>query len=151
MMTDPEIKANGVISVISNIAPAAVERMCQRILTGEIEEAKRIKNALSPLFDLVTVNWPRQEKLPSGEVSEVYDKFRNPLPIKTMMNGLGMPAGPCRRPLGKMTAGVVGLVREKLTEVWKKNTWVLKPIEDFCQVDISARLADNKIWKELSY
>ena len=42
-------------------------------------------------------------------------------------------------------------VRSVLKEVWQDNPWVLKPIEDFYKVDISARLADDKVWKRLSY
>jgi len=149
MMTDQEIRANGVISVMSNIAPAAVQRMCQKVLGGYLKEAGNIRVALNPLFGLVTVSYPRREKI--FHQGEVMDKFRNPLPIKTIMNGLGMPAGPCRQPLGKMTTGAVETVRGVLRQVWQENAWVLKPIEDFYGVNISARLADDKIWERLSY
>ncbi|MBW1617054.1 MAG: dihydrodipicolinate synthase family protein, partial [Deltaproteobacteria bacterium] len=91
MMTNPDILAAGVISVISNIAPKAIADMVN-------DKAKTIAFALAPLFNLVTFG--ASAKTPYGEV--LY-KFKNPLPIKTAMNILGMPAGKCRRPLGKMT------------------------------------------------
>lgn len=146
MMTDPKIKANGAISVISNIAPAAVQKMCQKALAGDTADAEKIREALNPLFGLVTVNQPRV-----ALISEVNDKFRNPLPIKTMMQGLGMPAGPCRQPLGKMTPLAVKQVRDTLIKVWNENSWVLEPIQDFYGVDVPARLADDKIWRDLSF
>jgi len=155
MMTDGEIRAEGVISVISNIAPAAVEKMCKLIKDGNTPEAEKVKVALDPLFGLVTVKAERRESLPIESLSEddlvIVDKFRNPLGIKTMMRGLGMPAGPCRRPLGKMTEGGIEIVRNALWEVWQENTWILRPIQEFYGVDIAVRIADNKTWQELAY
>ena len=151
MMTDPEIMANGVISVISNITPAAIQQMCQKILEGKIEEAKKMREMLNPLFGLVTVSEiERVEKIQGKEVV-VKDKFRNPDATKTMMQGLGMPAGIGRRPLGKMTPQAVEKVRKILKEVWEKSPQILKPIEKFYKVNISQRLADDKIWQGLSF
>lgn len=151
MMTDPDIKAKGVVSVSSNIVPGPVQQMCEKILAGNLEEAEKIRKALDPLFGVVTVSQERQEKFLTVKDVIIKDKFRNPLPLKTMMNGLGMPAGPCRAPLGKMTILGVKEVRNALKEVWDKNPWVLKPIEEFYEVNISERLANNKIWAELAY
>lgn len=149
MMTDPEIEAVGVISVISNIAPRALNEMCDTILDEEIKKAEEIKDALSPLFRVVTVLCQREEEI-EGEKVTVQDKFRNPLPIKTMMQGLGMPAGPCRPPLGKMTLQGVEIVRNALREVWEKNSWVLKPIEEYYGVDVEERIETDEIWQELA-
>lgn len=151
IMTDSEIRASGVISVISNIAPAFVQEMCARILSGYIKEAEEFKKALAPLFKVVTVKKERIEEIPNKGRFSTEDKFRNPLPIKTMMQGLGMPAGPCRQPLGKMTFQAVKEVREALKVVWEKNPEVLKPIEEFYKVSVSDRLADDEIWKELTF
>ena len=150
MMTDPEIKAAGVISVISNVAPHAIQRMCNAILRKRINEAQHIRDALSPLFGVVTVTQKRVEMVRGQEV-EVADKFRNPLPIKTMMQGLGMPAGPCRPPLGKMTFQGVVAVRDALIQVWEKNPWVLEPIEDHYEVSVRERLENDAIWQKLAY
>lgn len=150
MMTDDGILAVGVISVISNIAPVAVSKMCERILNENRKAAEKIRDALSPLFGVVTVLYPREEEI-NGEKISIRDKFRNPLPIKTMMQGLGLPAGPCRPPLGKMTLQGVEIVRNALREVWEKSPWVLKPIEEFYGVDISERLTSDRIWQSLAY
>jgi 4-hydroxy-tetrahydrodipicolinate synthase len=142
MMVDPQIRACGVISVISNIAPAAVQKMCEKILHGEIDEARKIREALDPLFKLVTVFCERPG-------SGIKDRFRNPVPIKIMMQVLGMPSGPCRPPLGKITLSGAEIIRDALKEVWEKNAWVLQPIEEFYQVDIPQRIANNRIWTEI--
>jgi 4-hydroxy-tetrahydrodipicolinate synthase len=98
MMADPEIKAAGVISVISNIAPKAVTEMVKALQNGDIVEAEKYKTALDPLFDLVTVK--TKEKTPYGDV---LFRARNPLAVKAVMTILGMPSGSCRKPLGKLT------------------------------------------------
>jgi len=55
MMTDPQILAAGVISVISNVAPRAVTDLVAFLRRGEIAEARKTIAALTPLFELVTV------------------------------------------------------------------------------------------------
>ncbi len=151
MMLDPRIKASGVISVISNIAPAAVEEMTRRILAGEQAEARVIQEALQPLFELVTVKCKDERILSQEKKVAVEDRFRNPLPIKTLMNGIGMSAGPCRSPLGKMTCAGVKMVRNAAKLVWQENPQILKPVEDAYEVDIEERLANDAYWDILAY
>jgi 4-hydroxy-tetrahydrodipicolinate synthase len=155
MMQDPLIGACGVISVVSNIAPAAVQRMCEHWEAGEVDTANLYHEMLSPLFKVVTVVCPRKVQIPTVKPGEfraetVSDKYRNPLAIKTMMAGLGMPAGPCRPPLGKMTLEGARIVREVLQSVWMAHPAVLEPIGKFYNVDVGARLADDEIWKSLA-
>jgi len=152
MLTDPEIRANGVVSVMGNIVPGAIQKMCEAVFSGDLEEAQRIKEALTPLFGLVTVKKIRKEAIPGfQEEFEVEDKFRNPDAIKTIMAGLGIPSGLGRSPLGKMTSPAVEEVRSTLRKVWEENQWVLEPIQAFYNVEIPDRLADDRIWKELAY
>lgn len=151
MLTDPEIRANGVISVMGNIVPGPIQQMYEAVFAGNMEEAQRIKAALDPLFGLVTVKKERKEVVPNRGEHTVLDKFRNPDAIKTMMAGLGMPSGLGRRPLGKMTAPAVEEVRNALREVWNENQWVLEPIQSFYEEDIPGRLADNKVWVGLTF
>ncbi len=146
MMTDPEIKAKGVISVISNVAPGAVTRMVAAIARGDQEEAGALKKALDPLFNLVVVKTTE-----SSPVGDVMCRARNPLPIKTLMALLGMPAGPCRRPLGKMTAKGLEKVVSAAKQVHAANPEILGPAGEFFGVDIEARLADESLHKELIY
>jgi len=67
------------------------------------------------------------------------------------MRILGMPSGPCRQPLGKMTQKGLQIVLNTAREVLRDNPWVLQPVAEFFNVDIESRLADDGRWKELAY
>src|SRR4030065_347049 len=56
MMTRPDIRASGVVSVISNIVPGPIGEMVKAIKNGNMERADRLKAVLDPLFKVVTVN-----------------------------------------------------------------------------------------------
>ncbi len=137
MMTDAAIGAAGVISVASNVAPKAVTEMVAKLQGGDIAGAQALQKALAPLFDLVTIK--TQE---STEFGEVVCRARNPLGIKTLMTILGMPVGPCRRPLGKMSRKGLDIVLAAARKVQTRNPEILQPVADFFKVDIAARL-DN--------
>ncbi|HET6455882.1 MAG TPA: 4-hydroxy-tetrahydrodipicolinate synthase [Armatimonadota bacterium] len=151
MMTTPEIKAAGVISVISNVAPAAVKQMVAKVLAGDLATASALRDALAPLFGIVTVKVESTRTLPNGKTAIVQDRFRNPLAIKTLMSALGMPAGPGRQPLGRMTADGVEVVRNAARTVWERNPEILAPIGDFFGVNVEGRIAEDSVWAELSY
>lgn len=142
MMTRQDIRASGVVSVMSNIIPGPINEMVRAIRNGNMEKANRLKNVLDPIFKVVTVN-----TIESYEGFEVPAKFRNPLAIKTMMKGLGLPSGPCRPPLGKMTPKGVEVVRSALKEVYEKDKEVLRPIQEFYKVNIDERLSNDRYWK----
>ena len=143
MMTHPEITAGGSISVMANIAPRFMTQMVTLINQGKKEEALKIQNKLKPLLDLVVVT--TQEETPN--YGPVNCRARNPLPLKTMMQLLGMPSGPCRKPLGKMTTKGFNIVLETMKQVQEDTPEIFKPISDFFQVDIDERLA-NKTYQE---
>lgn len=146
MMVDPAIKASGVISVVSNVAPAAVQKMTKLVLDKKLNEATALCQKLNPLFQIVTVKTVEETAF-----GEVVVKARNPLPCKTLMNILGMPAGPLRPPLGKTTRKGLNVVLKAIQEVYEKSPEILAPIENFFDVDLSERLYNEKYWKELSY
>jgi len=146
MMTDPAVKASGVISVASNIAPRAVQDMTTLLNQGEQAEAEKLMVALKPLFGIVTVK--TQEDTPHGTVT---CRARNPLATKTLMAILGMPVGLCRQPLGKMTKKGIEVVLDAGRTVWKNNPEILKPVGDFFGVDIESRLNDESVLAELTY
>jgi len=145
MMMSPEIKADGVISVVSNIVPRATQNMVQCILDGNLSKAFELSEALAPLFELVTINV--KESTPYGSID---CKIRNPLPFKTLMNVLGMPSGPCRQPLGKLTRRGMKILLNNAREVYDTHPHILEPIEDFFDVDLSERLY-KKNWSALHY
>ncbi|MBC2714192.1 MAG: 4-hydroxy-tetrahydrodipicolinate synthase [Desulfobacteraceae bacterium] len=146
MMTDPDIDAAGAISVISNVAPKAVSDMVNFLNQGKITEAKKCFTALAPLFGLVTVK--TMEKTTFGDVT---CRARNPLAVKTLMNILGMPSGPCRRPLGKMTQNGIEKVLAVVRKTQADNPEILAPVAEFFNVDIDERINTPKHWESLSY
>lgn len=82
-MTVPMISigAQGVISVIANIAPRKMSDMAGAALRGDFKTARTINTELFPLMR----NLMKLET--------------NPSPVKTAMNIMGMDAGPLRLPL----------------------------------------------------
>ena len=142
MMTDPLIQAAGVISVITNIAPRAITDMVRYLNDGNDADALKLKNALDPLFGLVTVI--TDEQTPYGGVT---CRARNPLGIKTLMAILGMPVGGCRQPLGKMSLNGIRKVLDAVKKVQLNNPEILQPLADFFSIDIDERL-NNPVYLE---
>lgn len=146
MMTDAAINASGVISVLSNVAPKAVTQYVALLAQGNQVEAEKLKIALAPLFQLVTIK--TVEKSPFGDVAA---RARNPLGVKTLMAILGMPGGSCRRPLGKMTRKGFEFVLEVARNVQNETPEIFQPIADFFNIDIDSRLDDQPVWHKLYY
>lgn len=146
MMTDPEIKASGGISVISNIAPKSLTEMVMLLDQGKIDEAEKINRAIEPLFGLVTVT--TEEDTPFGKVK---CRARNPIALKTLMQLLGMPSGQCRKPIGRMTKKGLDIVVKTAKKVQNTNPEIFKPLADFFNIDIDERLENPKYRKELWY
>lgn len=73
----------GVISVLSNVAPAQTHDICAKFFEGDIEGARKLQLEALPLCHAL--------------FSEV-----NPIPVKEAMNLMGWQAGPCRMPLSPM-------------------------------------------------
>ncbi len=142
MMTRDDIRASGVISVMSNIVPGPVGEMVKAVQNGNMERANWLRDVLDPLFKVVTVN-----TIESYEGFEVPCKFRNPSAIKTMMKGFGLPSGPCRPPLGRMTRKGVEIVRNALKEVHEKDREVFRPLQEFYGINIEERLSNDRFWK----
>jgi 4-hydroxy-tetrahydrodipicolinate synthase len=110
--------------------------MVKAVNTGDMDEANRLHAALKPLFGMVGV--VSEESTPYG-TTEV--KARNPLPLKTLMNILGVPAGPCRQPLGKMNGAGLDIVLGIARKVQANNPEIFAPVASFFGVDIDQRLA----------
>jgi 4-hydroxy-tetrahydrodipicolinate synthase len=120
--------------------------MVHYVLDGNEEAAAVIQQALQPLFSLVTVK--TQEETPYGPVT---CKARNPVAFKTLMNILGVPSGPCRQPLGKMTRNGIQIVLANVRKVYESNPQVLEPIGEFFGVDLHDRLHNEKYLEGLTY
>ncbi len=86
----------GVISVLSNIVPAEVKKLCSLVKENKLTEAAALNDKLLPLANACFI--------------EV-----NPIPVKEAMNVLGFNAGTPRAPLTKMEDAN----REKLVAAMK--------------------------------
>lgn len=73
----------GVISVLSNVAPAQTHEICQSYFDGDVARSAKMQIEAIPLI--------------SALFSEV-----NPIPVKAAMNLMGKEVGPLRLPLTEM-------------------------------------------------
>jgi 4-hydroxy-tetrahydrodipicolinate synthase len=73
----------GVISVLSNVAPKVAHDMCQLYFDGKVEESAKLQIEYADLIDAL--------------FCEV-----NPIPVKVAMRKMGWNAGPLRMPLCEM-------------------------------------------------
>ena len=146
MMKSAEIRAAGVISVMSNVVPGPIQRLTELLKSGDHQRADKLAADLQPFFGMVAVVTTEDTSLGPVEC-----KARNPLPIKTLMNLLGMPSGPCRRPLGKMTRAGLQVVLEAARQVHRNDPALLAPVAEFFGVDIKARLQDTSLVEQLTY
>lgn len=149
MITDESVRANGAISVMSNLVPGAVSRMVTHALAGEREPARRICDQLAPLFSLVGCTVNNTRTLADGRAVQVTDRYRNPAPVKTMMAALGMCAPHLRAPLGWMHRDAVNLCRTALRKVHAHSPEVLQPVEAHFGVNIQGRLDDDEAWNSV--
>ena len=85
----------GVISVVSNVTPEPMHRMCQLWFDGKVEESRDLQLQLMGLCKAM--------------FCEV-----NPIPVKAALGMMGLPAGPCRLPLVPLSDDHAELVRREL-------------------------------------
>lgn len=85
----------GVISVVSNVVPEPMHRMCQLWFDGKVEESRDLQLQLMGLCKAM--------------FCEV-----NPIPVKAALGMMGLPAGPCRLPLVPLSDDHAEQVRREL-------------------------------------
>ena len=88
----------GVISVLSNVAPADTHKMCAEYLAGNVDVARDLQIKYISLINAL--------------FSDV-----NPIPVKEAMNIMGMEVGPCRLPLVPMSDAKRAALAEELKKV----------------------------------
>ncbi|WP_202844579.1 4-hydroxy-tetrahydrodipicolinate synthase [Luteimonas saliphila] len=66
--------ADGLVSVVSNIVPAAIRRLCDLALAGQRSDAEAWNSQLAPFFDFATLE-------------------PNPIPVKAVLDRLGFGHG----------------------------------------------------------
>jgi 4-hydroxy-tetrahydrodipicolinate synthase len=88
----------GVICVVSHIAGRSMKKMIDAYTQGDNETARRIHSGLLPV------------------IKALMTTASNPVPIKSVLNSLGFPAGPFRLPLVPLTKdqldSVMAIVRD---------------------------------------
>jgi 4-hydroxy-tetrahydrodipicolinate synthase len=77
----------GVICVVSHLAGRAVKTMIEAYVEGRIEVARDIHQRLLPV------------------IKALMTTASNPIPVKSVLNALGFPAGPLRLPLAPLPDG----------------------------------------------
>ena len=87
---------DGVVSVISNLLPAKVAALARACLEGKFAEACKLHYELLPFIKAAFVE-------------------TNPIPIKKAMNWAGLPSGPARLPLGKLTEASEAVLKKAMT------------------------------------
>jgi 4-hydroxy-tetrahydrodipicolinate synthase len=92
------IGGDGAISVISNLVPAKVKALTKFALEGKYEEARRIHYELIPFMKAAFVE-------------------TNPVPIKQALGWAGLPAGPTRPPLGKLTPASEAVLKKAVQDL----------------------------------
>lgn len=100
-LVDPTIRASGVCSVVSNLAPATMGRLVQRGLDGAAADVRQLHDLLEPLFGLVSLT-SAEKVVVRGEELSVPQRARNPVPLKAAFAELGIDLGGCRPPLGPL-------------------------------------------------
>ncbi|SFB86455.1 4-hydroxy-tetrahydrodipicolinate synthase [Butyrivibrio sp. YAB3001] len=89
------VGGQGVISVLSNVAPRQTHDICQKCLDGDFKSARELQFKALPLVKAL--------------FSEV-----NPIPVKSALKMIGFEAGPLRLPLTEMEPEHEAVLREEM-------------------------------------
>ncbi|MDR2923705.1 MAG: 4-hydroxy-tetrahydrodipicolinate synthase [Treponema sp.] len=89
---------DGVISVISNAAPAKVKAMVSACFAGNFDKARKIHFELLPFIKAAFVE-------------------TNPIPIKQAAGWMGLPSGPVRLPLGKLSSASEAVLKKAMVDL----------------------------------
>ncbi|MGZ5293240.1 MAG: 4-hydroxy-tetrahydrodipicolinate synthase [Actinomycetota bacterium] len=89
--------AVGVVSVAAHLVGPQIRQMIELIETGDVPAARKVHEALSPLFNALFVT-------------------SNPIPLKAALEMVGRPAGPPRLPLVPATTEERDRVRKALED-----------------------------------
>ena len=92
------IGGHGVISVISNLLPAKVKAMTRAALEGNFREAREYHYELLPFIKAAFIE-------------------TNPIPIKQALSWAGLPAGPARLPLGKLSPSSEAFLKKTMIDM----------------------------------
>jgi len=89
---------DGVISTISNLVPAKVKALTKAALEGKYDEARAIHHELIPFIKAAFIE-------------------TNPVPIKQALTWAGLPAGPARLPMGKLSSASEAILKKAMADL----------------------------------
>ena len=89
---------DGVISVVSNLLPAQVKALTQACREGKYDKALKLHYELLPFIKAAFIE-------------------TNPVPIKQALSWAGLPAGPVRLPLGKLSAASETILKKTMADM----------------------------------
>ena len=89
---------DGIISVIANIVPAKVKALAAACIAGDFAKARKIHFELLPLAKAAFVE-------------------TNPIPVKQAATWMGLPSGPARLPLGRLTPASEAVLKKALVDL----------------------------------
>jgi len=89
---------DGVISVVSNLLPAKVKALTKAALEGKFDEARAIHYELIPFIKAAFIE-------------------TNPVPIKQALTWAGLPGGPARLPMGKLSAASEAVLKKAMKDL----------------------------------
>ncbi len=124
MIADPAIRADGLVSVLANVAPRPVVESVEAALSGAgsiPESGRRLFEGLGSF-----VSFPSEEATPLGAVTV---KARNPVPVKALFALLGADMGGCRPPLGRLAPGAYARLAEAVGRVDGKDGLLSDPLQ----------------------
>jgi 4-hydroxy-tetrahydrodipicolinate synthase len=89
---------DGIISVIANVVPARVKALTDACLSGDFDKARAIHFELLPFIKAAFVE-------------------TNPIPVKQAATWMGLPGGPARLPLGKLSPASEAVLKKAMTDL----------------------------------
>ncbi|MDI6720947.1 MAG: dihydrodipicolinate synthase family protein [Candidatus Aenigmarchaeota archaeon] len=118
MMADSAIRGNGVISVMSNLAPHMYAKLVELCEEGKLEEAEKLNNILTPLNKIVGMKVEDYVMI-GGKTYNFIDTYRNPQTVKISAYILGMmPELGFRSPMIEMPDNGIEAVGKALLQVY---------------------------------
>ncbi len=92
------VGGEGIVSVAGHVVGNQIQTMIQAFLAGDIKKAQEINLAILPVFKAMFI-------------------VTNPIPVKTAVGLLGLPAGPLRLPLTAADDAVVAKLKAVLATI----------------------------------
>jgi 4-hydroxy-tetrahydrodipicolinate synthase len=89
---------DGVISTISNLLPAKVKALTHAALDGNLEKARSLHYELIPFMKAAFIE-------------------TNPAPIKQALAWAGLPSGPARLPMGKLSPSSEAVLKKTMSDM----------------------------------